>query len=82
MKNSIVYRLLSKPLRFEELKRALPEMSKQDLIAELEALGEAGLILRNKKNRYAHAEHFTHFRRGIFSSRPEKTAARGTVTGY
>ncbi len=58
MKNSIVYRLLSKPLRFEELKRALPEMSKQDLIAELEALGEAGLILRNKKNRYAHAEHF------------------------
>lgn len=58
MKNSIVYRLLAKPLRFEELRRALPEMSKSELIAELERLGEAGLILRNKKNRYAWAEHY------------------------
>lgn len=58
MKDSIVYRLLAKPMRFDELKRAIPEMSKQDLIAELEALGQAGLVLRNKKNRYAQAEHF------------------------
>lgn len=58
MKNSIVYRLLAKPQRFEELKRALPEMSKGELIAELERLGEAGLILRNRKNRYAWAEHY------------------------
>ncbi|MDE7034791.1 MAG: winged helix-turn-helix transcriptional regulator, partial [Eubacteriales bacterium] len=55
MKNSIVYRLLARPLRFEELRRALPEMGKQELTGELERLGQAGLILRNRKNRYAWA---------------------------
>ncbi len=58
MKNSIVYRLLARPLRFEELRRALPEMGKQELTEELERLGQAGLILRNRKNRYAWAEHY------------------------
>jgi len=58
MKNSIVYRLLARPMRLDELKRALPEMSRQALTEELEALGAAGLILRNKKNRYAQSEHY------------------------
>ncbi len=86
MKNSIVYRLLAKPLRFEELKRALPEMSKSELIRELERLGEAGLILRNKKNRYAWAEHygctaatFLATGRAFAFARPDEPASEGDV---
>ena len=53
-----LYDLLERPARAEELKKYLPAYSKQEIKDALARLTEAGRILKNKKNRYAHIEHF------------------------
>ena len=53
-----LYALLERPARAEELKRHLPSYSKQQIRQSLDRLSAEGKILKNKKNRYAHAEHY------------------------
>lgn len=53
-----LYALLARPIRAEELKKYLPAYSKQQIRQALDQLTNEGKILKNKKNRYAHAEHY------------------------
>lgn len=53
-----LYALLARPMRAEELKKYLPAYSKQQIRQALDQLTNEGKILKNKKNRYAHAEHY------------------------
>lgn len=53
-----LYELLSRPMRAEELKKYLPAYSKQQIRQALDQLTGEGKILKNKKNRYAHAAHY------------------------
>lgn len=53
-----LYALLAHPMRAEELKKYLPAYSKQQIRQALDQLTNEGKILKNKKNRYAHAEHY------------------------
>lgn len=53
-----IYELLERPMRVEELRRLAPEAGKQALKDSLVRLSESGKILKNKKNKFAHAEHF------------------------
>lgn len=53
-----LYTLLARPMRAEELKKYLPAYSKQQIRQALDQLTNEGKILKNKKNRYAHAEHY------------------------
>lgn len=53
-----LYTLLERPARAEELKKYLPAYSKQQIRESLDRLSADGKILKNKKNRYAHAEHY------------------------
>lgn len=53
-----LYALLARPMRAEELKKYLPAYSKQRIRQALDQLTNEGKILKNKKNRYAHAEHY------------------------
>lgn len=53
-----LYALLETPTRAEDLRRLLPGWSKQEIKDALARLTAAGRILKNKKNRYAHIEHF------------------------
>lgn len=53
-----LYALLTRPMRAEELKKYLPAYSKQQIRQALDQLTNEGKILKNKKNRYAHAEHY------------------------
>lgn len=53
-----LYTLLERPARAEELKKYLPTYSKQEIKDALARLTADGKILKNKKNRYAHIEHF------------------------
>lgn len=53
-----LYALLARPMRAEELKKYLPTYSKQQIRQALDQLTNEGKILKNKKNRYAHAEHY------------------------
>lgn len=53
-----LYALLAHPMRAEELKKYLPTYSKQQIRQALDQLTNEGKILKNKKNRYAHAEHY------------------------
>lgn len=53
-----LYDLLSRPMRAEELKKYLPAYSKQQIRQALDQLTGEGKILKNKKNRYAHAAHY------------------------
>lgn len=53
-----LYALLARPMRAEELKKYLPTYEKQQIRQALDQLTNEGKILKNKKNRYAHAEHY------------------------
>lgn len=53
-----LYALLARPMRAEELKKYLPAYSKQQIRQALDQLTNEGKILKNKKNRYAHAAHY------------------------
>lgn len=53
-----LYALLARPMRAEELKKYLPAYSKQQIRQALDQLTNEGNILKNKKNRYAHAAHY------------------------
>lgn len=53
-----LYTLLARPMRAEELKKYLPAYSKQQIRQALDQLTNEGKILKNKKNRYAHAAHY------------------------
>lgn len=53
-----LYALLARPMRAEELKKYLPAYSKQRIRQALDQLTNEGKILKNKKNRYAHAAHY------------------------
>lgn len=53
-----LYALLARPMWAEELKKYLPAYSKQQIRQALDQLTNEGKILKNKKNRYAHAEHY------------------------
>lgn len=53
-----LYDLLAAPLRIEEIRRALPEVSKHDLKESLDRLLADGRIMKNKKNRFAQAGHY------------------------
>lgn len=53
-----LYALLAHPMRAEELKKYLPTYEKQQIRQALDQLTNEGKILKNKKNRYAHAEHY------------------------
>lgn len=53
-----IYDLLERPARAEELKKYLPAYGKQQIREALDRLTAEGRILKNKKNRYAHAEHY------------------------
>lgn len=53
-----LYALLTRPMRAEELKKYLPTYEKQQIRQALDQLTNEGKILKNKKNRYAHAEHY------------------------
>ena len=53
-----LYALLARPMRAEELKKYLPAYSKQQIRQALDQLTNEGRILKNKKNRYAHAAHY------------------------
>lgn len=53
-----LYTLLERPARAEELKKYLPTYSKQEIKDALARLTADGKILKNKKNRFAHIEHF------------------------
>lgn len=53
-----LYALLERPARAEELKKHFPAYSKQQIREALDHLTAEGKILKNKKNRYAHAEHY------------------------
>lgn len=53
-----LYALLARPMRAEELKKYLPAYSKQQIRQALDQLTNECKILKNKKNRYAHAEHY------------------------
>lgn len=53
-----LYALLARPMRAEELKKYLPAYSKQQIRQALDQLTNEGKILKNKKNRYAYAEHY------------------------
>lgn len=53
-----LYALLARPMRVEELKKYLPAYSKQQIRQALDQLTNEGKILKNKKNRYAHAKHY------------------------
>lgn len=53
-----LYALLERPTRAEELKKYLSSYSKQQIKEGLERLTAQGKILKNKKNRYAHAAHY------------------------
>lgn len=53
-----LYALLSKPMRLEEIDRALPAVSKKELKAALEQLTADGLVMKNKKNRFAQSSHY------------------------
>ena len=50
--------LLGQPMRIEELRRALPELGKNELKTALDTLLAAGRVMKNKKNRYATAAHY------------------------
>lgn len=50
--------LLAKPLRIDEIRRALPEAGKQELKIALDSLLADGRVMKNKKNRYAQAGHY------------------------
>ena len=62
-----LYKLLERPVRQEELRKLLPGVGKQEIVHALACLSEQGLILKNKKNRWAHAEHYGCLR-GTFSA--------------
>lgn len=53
-----LYALLARPMPAEELKKYLPAYSKQQIRQALDQLTNEGKILKNKKNRYAHAGHY------------------------
>ncbi len=55
---TMLYALLARPMRAEELKKYLPAYSKQQIRQALDQLTNEGKILKNKKNRYAHAAHY------------------------
>ncbi len=62
-----LYTLLERPARAEELKKYLPAYSKQQIRESLDRLSADGKILKNKKNRYAHAEHYGYLT-GVFQA--------------
>lgn len=62
-----LYTLLERPVRQDELRKYLPGASKHEIMNALAHLSEQGLILKNKKNRWARAEHYG-CRRGTFSA--------------
>lgn len=53
-----LYDLLAKPLRIDEIRRALPEAGRQELKTALDRLTSDGRVMKNKKNRYAQAAHY------------------------
>jgi ribonuclease R len=53
-----IYALLAQPHKIEDLRRALPEMSRQELLDSMERLCASGKVLKNKKNYYAQAQHY------------------------
>ncbi|MBR3867317.1 MAG: hypothetical protein IKM54_05955, partial [Butyricicoccus sp.] len=62
-----LYDLLARPVRQDELRKFLPGAGKNEIIHALARLSEQGLILKNKKNRWARAEHYGCLR-GTFSA--------------
>ena len=62
-----LYDLLARPIRQDELRKFLPGAEKGEIIRALARLSEQGLILKNKKNRWARAEHYGCVR-GTFSA--------------
>ncbi len=53
-----IYQLLASPMRTEELLKALPEAGKKEVKKALNALITQGLVMKNKKNRYAQSTHY------------------------
>ncbi|MBQ8584964.1 MAG: ribonuclease R [Butyricicoccus sp.] len=62
-----LYDLLARPVRQDELRKFLPGAGKNEIVHALAKLSEQGLILKNKKNRWARAEHYGCIR-GRFSA--------------
>ena len=50
--------ILARPMRMDELRRALRGVRKKDMEESLERLTAEGKIMRNKKNRIAQIAHF------------------------
>ena len=55
---STLLSLLAQPLRMDEIRRALPETGKQELKQAIDRLLADGLIMKNKKNRFAVSAHY------------------------
>ncbi len=53
-----IYKLLATPMRAEEISRAMPDKSKKEIKAALDGLCIQGLVMKNKKNRYAQSTHY------------------------
>ncbi len=53
-----IYRLLATPMRAEEITRAMPDKGKREVKAALDELCIQGLVMKNKKNRYAQSTHY------------------------
>ncbi len=62
-----LYDLLARPVRQEELRKFLPGAGKSEIVRALARLSERGLILKNRKNRWARSEHYGCLR-GTFSA--------------
>ncbi len=53
-----IYKLLATPMRAEEITRAMPDKGKKEIKAALDKLCIQGLVMKNKKNRYAQSTHY------------------------
>lgn len=81
-----VFDLLARPMRMDELRRALGGVPKKELSASLARLTAEGKIMRNKKNRIAQTAHFgclsgTYLatERGFGFVAPDAQDARGDI---
>jgi len=54
-----IYMKLAVPMKIDELERVLPNRGKREIKNALEELSLSGMIMKNKKNRYAHSEHYS-----------------------
>ncbi len=62
-----VYKLLAAPMKAEEIQKAFPETEKKVIKQALNSLITQGLIMKNKKNRYAQSTHYGYVS-GIFNA--------------